>query len=389
MPDAVVVGAGCAGAPTAMLLARAGYRVTLVDRARFPRDTLSTHYLQQPAVALLRDWGLLDAVLGTRCPPIAHLRYRAADVAIDGPMWTFDGIGYALGPRRYLLDQLLVDAAVAAGVDFRAGQRVTDLIVEGDRVVGVRLRAERGGTDQLRAPLVVGADGMRSVVAARTGAAVRVTDPPRTCVYYSYWPGVSDRFEIHEAPGSWIGVVPSNDGLTLVAAYFPQSAYPQVRLDAGAAYLAAVRDTAPDVHARMRAVDRAERIYGTGAQLNFFRQPAGPGWVLVGDAGHHKDSLTARGITDAFHQAALLADSIGSGLDLHDPDRLRAALRRFERGRDDLLADEYQHTLKLARLAHSPRRLASLRAAAGDPVQAAGFFRSLCGHPFQERMTPP
>jgi flavin-dependent dehydrogenase len=160
-------------------------------------------------------------------------------------------------------------------------------------------------------------------------------------------------------------------------------------LVAAAASVAAVRDTAPDVHVRMLAVERAERIYGTGAQLNFFRQPAGPGWVLVGDAGHHKDSLTARGITDAFHQAALLADSIGSGLDLHDPDRLRTALRRFERGRDDLLADEYQHTLKLARLTQSPRRLASLRAAAGDPAQAAGFFRSLCGHPFQERMAPP
>jgi flavin-dependent dehydrogenase len=139
----------------------------------------------------------------------------------------------------------------------------------------------------------------------------------------------------------------------------------------------------------MVAVRRAERLYGTGAQLNFFRQPAGPGWVLVGDAGHHKDSLTARGITDAFHQARLLADSVGSGLDLHDPDRLCAALRRFERGRDELLTDEYRHTLKLARLAPSARRLASLRAAAKDPEQAAGFFRSLCGHPFQDRMAPP
>ncbi|BCJ38024.1 FAD-dependent oxidoreductase [Actinocatenispora thailandica] len=389
MPDVVVVGAGCAGAPTAMLLARAGYRVTLVDRARFPRDTLSTHYLQQPAVALLRDWGLLDAVHGTGCPHIARLRYRAGGVSIDGPLWTFDGIGYALGPRRYLLDQLLVEAAVAAGVDFRPGRRVTDLIVEDDRVAGVLLRAGTGAPERLRAPLVVGADGMRSVVAARAGAAVRVTDPPRTCVYYSYWPGVSDRFEIHEAPGRWIGVVPTNDGLTLVAAYFPQSEYPGVRRDAGAAYLAAVRDTAPDVQARMMAVQRAERLYGTGAQLNFFRQPVGAGWALVGDAGHHKDSLTARGITDAFHQARLLADSIGTGLDLGSPDRLRPALRRFADRRDELLRDEYQHTLTLARLELPPRRLASLRAVSEDPVRAGGFFRSLCGHPFQDRMRPP
>lgn len=370
-----------------MLLARNGYRVLLLDRARFPRDTLSTHYVQQPGVALLREWGLLDAVLATGCPPIDRVRYRAGDVTLDGPAWRYEDVGFALGPRRYLLDQILVDGAVAAGAEFRAGHRVRALIEEDGRVVGVRIGTPDGQEEDVRAGLVVGADGMRSTVAALAGAVTRISDPLRTCVYFRYWAGISDRFEIHEAPGRWIGVVPTNAGSTLVAAYFPQSEYGRVRRDAEASYRAAVRDTAPEVYHRISAAAPTERLYGTGTQLNFFRQAVGPGWVLVGDAGHHKDSLTARGITDSFHQARLLADCIGPDLD--HPYRLRAGLLRFERRRDELLMDEYLNTLEMARLSMSDSRRARLRAAADDPDRAGRFFRALCGRPFQERMRPP
>jgi flavin-dependent dehydrogenase len=386
--DVVVVGAGCAGAPTAMLLARLGYRVLLLDRSRFPRDTLSTHYLQQPGVALLRDWKLLEAVLATGCPPLDQVRYRAAGVTLRGAAWRYDGIGFAVAPRRYLLDRLLVEAAVAAGAEFRDGQRVTDLLVDGGSVVGVRCRTAGGPPVDVRARLIVGADGMRSVVAARAGAATRLTDPLMTCVYYTYWPGLAGgAFEIHEAPGRWVGVVPTNDGLTLVATYFPQAEYDRVRGDAAAAYLDAVRSTAPAVYERVAGAERAERLRGTGAQQNYFRQSVGPGWALVGDAGHHKDSLTARGITDAFHSAALLAEAIGA--DLHHPWRLRAALLRYERRRDELLMDEYLTTLAMARLALPDERVARLRAAAGDPERTGRVLRSLCGLPFQDRMRPP
>ncbi|MGA8112294.1 MAG: FAD-dependent oxidoreductase, partial [Actinocatenispora sp.] len=182
-------------------------------------------------------------------------------------------------------------------------------------------------------------------------------------------------------------VVPTHDGLTLVATYFPQAEYDRVRADAMAGYLAALRDTAPDVYARVAATQRAERLYGTGAQLNFFRQSVGPGWVLVGDAGHHKDSLTARGITDAFHQAQALVDSIGA--DLAHPYKLRGALLRFERRRDELMMDEYLTTLSMARLAMSDERLVKLRAAVDDPEQTGKFFRSLCGQPFDADMRAP
>jgi flavin-dependent dehydrogenase len=387
--DVVVVGAGPAGAPTAMLLARLGYRVLLLDRARFPRDTLSTHYLQQPGVALLRDWKLLEAVLATGCPPLDEVRYHAGGVTLGGPAWVYDGVGFALAPRRHLLDRLLVDAAVSAGAGFRDGQRVTDLLVEDGRVAGVRCGASDGRQREIRARLVIGADGTRSVVAARAGAATRIADPLMTCVYYTYWPGrpSAGRFEIHEAPGRWLGVVPTNDDLTLVAAYFPQAEYHRVRTGVRDAYLAAVRATAPAVYDRLDGAEPAERLRGTGAQHNYFRQSAGPGWALVGDAGHHKDSLTARGITDAFHSAALLAEAVGA--DLRHPGRLRAALLRYERRRDELLMDEYLTTLSMARLALSDERLDRLRAAAGDPERSGRFLRSLCGLPFQDRMLPP
>lgn len=391
MPDVVVVGASCAGASTALLLARRGYQVLLLDRARFPRDMLSTHYIQQPGVALLRDWKLLDAVLATGCPPIGAVRYHAGDIAFGGTAWCFDGVGFAVAPRRYLLDGLLVDAAVAAGVDFRDGARVTDLLTDGGRVVGVRCRTAGGAPVDEYARLVVGADGMRSVVAAKAGAVTRLTDPLMTCVYYTYWPnadrpGMAGCFEIHEAPGRWIGVVPTNDDLTLVAAYFPQAEYGRVRTDAWHAYREAIRTTAPELYEWVASGTAAERLYGTGAQHNFFRQSVGNGWVLVGDAGHHKDSLTARGITDAFHQAALLADGIGADLD--HPYRLRAGLLQYERRRDELLMDEYLATLSMARLAMSDERRAKLRATAADQEQTGRFLRSLCGAPFQDRMAP-
>jgi 2-polyprenyl-6-methoxyphenol hydroxylase-like FAD-dependent oxidoreductase len=221
MYDVIVVGARCAGAPTAMLFARAGYRVLLVDSARFPRDKLSTLYIHQPGVALLRRWGVLDAVLATGCPPIEHVVHQVADVRLEGCCWPLDGIRAAYAPRRYLLDQVLAAAAVEAGVEFRDGRLVTDLCYDGDRVVGVRWCTPRGGSTEVRARLVVGADGMRSRVAALVGAPIPVEHPVLTYVYYTYWCDVPAQFAVYGITGRWAGAVPTNDRLTLVAAYFP------------------------------------------------------------------------------------------------------------------------------------------------------------------------
>jgi flavin-dependent dehydrogenase len=363
MYDLIVIGARCAGSPAAMLFARQGYRVLLLEKARFPQDTLSSHYIHQPGVALLDRWGLLDELRDAGCRPISHQSFTSTGVRLDGFSLPVDGHRTTYAPRRYVLDPILAGGAVAAGVDFRESCVVTDLIVDDGRVAGVRYTTPGGSEATDRARLVVGADGMRSLVARKTGAPNVVEHPRLTCTYYSYWAGVPAHFELYERPGRWIGVIPTNDDLTLIMTYFPQSEFSEVRTAVGPSYLEAVRSTAPELRERMAAGARVEQLYGTGHQENYFRKAFGPGWVLLGDAVHHKDSITARGITDAFLQAQLLTGHIGDRL--HDDDALEEALRRYETDLDDTFYSFYQGALNVAEL---------------KPEGQAEMLRRLAGH---------
>ncbi|QCX81940.1 hypothetical protein C9F11_41800 [Streptomyces sp. YIM 121038] len=377
MYDVIVVGARCAGSPTAMLLARAGHRVLLLDRVRFPRDTLSSHYIHQPGTALLDRWGLLAAVRDSGCPPLERVRYEAADVSVSGCSPPVGGRRAGWAPRRHVLDPLLADAAVAAGAELRQGCRVDDLLFDGDRVTGVAYTTPRGQRSVERARLVVGADGMRSLVARRAQAPTVTEDRRMTCTYYSYWEGLPADFELYERPGRWIGVIPTNDALTLVMTYFPQADFETVRAAAEPAYLEAVRTTAPRLAERMTDARRVERLYGTGDQQNYLRRAAGPGWALVGDAAHHKDSIAARGITDAFLQAELLVESIGTGLD--EEPRLDAALARYAAELEQRFLGFYRSTLTTAELRVPESRLSLLRAIAGRQDLVDRYFGTLSG----------
>ncbi|MFI9722849.1 NAD(P)/FAD-dependent oxidoreductase [Streptomyces sp. NPDC052396] len=348
MYDVIVIGARCAGSPAAMLFAQQGYRVLLLEKARFPQDTLSSHYIHQPGVALLNQWGLLGKLRDAGCRPINHQSYEAPGVRLDGFSLPVDGQRTTYAPRRYVLDPILADGAVAAGVEFRESCAVTDLVFEDDRVVGVRYTTPGGAEATDRARLVVGADGMRSLVARKAGAQNVIEHPRVTCTYYSYWSGVPAHFELYERPGRWIGVIPTNDDLTLLMTYFPQDEFSDVRKAVEPAYLDAFRTTAPELYDRMSAGKREEQLYGTGHQENYFRKAYGPGWALVGDAVNHKDSITARGITDAFIQAQTLTRHIGD--QLHDDAALEAALRRYEEDLDENHTSFYQAALNVAEL---------------------------------------
>ncbi|MER6798832.1 FAD-dependent oxidoreductase, partial [Amycolatopsis mediterranei] len=345
MYDVIVVGARCAGAPTALLLARAGHRVLLLDKAAYGSDTLSTHLVHQPGIAALARWGVLDQVRASGCPPLERTVYEIADVHIDGCAGGVAGQRAKFAPRRRVLDALLVDAAVEAGAEFRDRCRVTGLRWDGSgRVVGVEGR-HGGRTFTEDARLVVGADGMRSTVARLVAAPYRVRDPLMTCAYHTYWPDVpADGVELYERPGGWVAAVRTNDDATIVQAYFPQSRFAEVRTDARRAYEEQIRATAPALYERLRGREPAERLHGCGDQQNFFRQATGPGWVLAGDAGHHKDSITARGISDAFQQAESLVTEVGSALG-GDPAQLDAALARFAEDRDATLTPGYRAAL--------------------------------------------
>lgn len=376
MYDVIVIGARCAGSPAAMLFARQGYRVLLLEKVRFPQDTLSSHYIHQPGVALLGRWGLLDALREAGCAPIDHESYEGPGVRLDGFSLPVDGYRTTYAPRRFVLDPILADGAVSAGVDFRESCAVTDLLFEDDRVVGVRYTTPRGVETTERARLVVGADGMRSLVARKAGAQNVVEHPRMTCVYYSYWAGVPAHMELYERPGRWVVAIPTNDDLTLVMTYFPQSEYGDVRRSVEPAYLEAVRSTAPELFERMSAGERVEQMYGTGHQENFFRKAHGPGWVLLGDAVHHKDSITARGITDAFIQAQSLTDLVGEQLD--DDAAVGEALRCYEDDLGDEFFNLYQGVLNVAEL-KPEGRTEMLRHLVGHQELTDRYFSTVSG----------
>lgn len=378
MYDAIVVGARCAGAPTAMLLARAGYRVLLLDRADFPSDTLSTHLIHQPGVAALARWGLLDRVRDSGCPPLNRAVYEVADIRLEGCARGVEGQRAGYAPRRKVLDTILVEEAVRAGVDFRDKCTVTGLLGDASgRVVGVEYKHHKQSFTE-RAHLVIGADGMRSRVAALTQAPFTVRKPRLTCAYYAYWADVPADLELYEGPSSWVAAVPTNDAATLVLAYFPQARFDEVRTDTDHAYREQVRTTAPALHERLQGKRVVERLRGTGDQQNFFRDPTGPGWVLVGDAGHHKDSITARGISDAFFQAECLVRHVGERLG-GDPRLLDAALRAYAEERDTALLPGFQATLAAAQLQQHEQRLDLLRAVQGDDDLKAIYFDIVAG----------
>lgn len=375
--DAIVVGARCAGAATALLLARQGRRVLLLERAKFPKDTLSTLYIHQPGVARLAAWGLLDRIAATGCPPVDSVSYSVGGLRLTGSSRPVDGQGSAYAPRRYLLDQILVDAAVAAGAEFRDETSAGELLFEDGRVAGVRCRTAGATWQDERAALVVGADGMRSQTAAQVKAVVLSEAGPRTCAYYTYWDLPGARMSLHEAPGRWVGAVSTNDGATLVGCYFPQTEFQRIKGNALEAYLGCFRDNAPDLYEQVADAGPVDRLYGTGDQQNFIRRAAGPGWALVGDAAHHKDSITARGITDAFLQAQLLVDSL-AGTPWRAP-TLDESLRRYAAAHHDLVVDGFHSTLFVAELTVKQERLDMLCRVAESEEMTALYFSMLSG----------
>ncbi len=348
MYDVIVVGARCAGSPTAMLLARKGYRVLVVDKATFPSDTLSVHYIHQPGVALLKRWGLLDRIAATDCPAVLQQLVDFGPFALIGSPMPADGVAAGYAPRRTVLDHLLVQAAVEAGAEVRERFSMEELVWDGDRVVGIRGRAAGGARVTETAQIVVGADGLHSAVARVVKAAVYHERPALTCAYYSYWSSVPlPRVELYPRPDRLIVALPTNDGQTVCIVYWPSAAFHEVRADIESNFLKAL-DLAPTLAERIRGGQRTERFRGTADLPNYYRKPYGPGWALVGDAGYHKDPNTAQGISDAFRDGDFLAQAIDDGF--AGRRTLDDALAAYEQQRNEASMPLYELTCAFATL---------------------------------------
>jgi 2-polyprenyl-6-methoxyphenol hydroxylase-like FAD-dependent oxidoreductase len=307
--DVVVVGARAAGAATAMLLARAGLRVVVVDRGRYGADTLSTHALMRGAVVQLHRWGLLARIVAVGTPPIRRTTFRYAADEIVIPIKPSHGVDALYAPRRTVLDPVLVDAAVAAGAEVRYGFTLTGVRRDRrGRVTGVVGRDSDGQRVAIDADLVVGADGMRWSVAQRVAACVERRGIATSAVVYGYWSDLdTSGYEWIFRPNACAGVIPTNDRLAVVFA----AATPDRVGRAGRRVLESLlAEACPETAARVRMGVAPIGVRTFTGHPGFLRRPWGPGWALVGDAGYWKDPLTAHGLTDALRDAELLARAV-------------------------------------------------------------------------------
>ncbi|MFC3962457.1 NAD(P)/FAD-dependent oxidoreductase [Nocardia jiangsuensis] len=380
MYDVIVVGTRVAGSPLAMLLARQGYRVLAVDRATFPSDTPSTHYIHQAGSGFLKSWGLLDRVVATGVPAIRHLNFSYTDIDIAGFARTApDGVDAVYCPRRTALDTVLVEAAGEAGAELIQGFTVSGLVFDGDRVVGIR-GSEAGGTEQeFRAKLVVGADGANSTVAKAVGAETYEGSAAACFIYYSYYDGVDWGMQHRTGFGEqqfagW----PTNDDQTLVAVMRKRDRFREFRQDPDAGVQEVVSQIDPELGELLR--DKGTRAEPFRPMLypdNYRRKSHGPGWALVGDAGYHKDPFTGWGITDAFKYAQLLSEKIHQGLSGARP--LDEALAEYQVERDAQSASTYELTLSISELSLTPYYDSVFRATSMDEEYIKNFFGLIAG----------
>jgi len=354
--DAVIVGARPAGAGTALLLARQGLSVLMVDRGRYGADTLSTHALMRGGVLQLARWGVLPRIKSAGTPPVRRATFIYAGEPLAVPIKARDGVDALYAPRRTVLDRAIVDVALESGAHAAYGTRLADLLRDADgRVRGVVVAGDDGQTRQIAADVVVGADGLRSTVASLVSAGVTHAARWAAANVFGYWSGLQvDGYRWYYHPGLSVGAIPTNDGLTCVFASAPASRFGELfRGDVSVGYHRILDEAGADLAPAMKNATLVGSLHGFPGQPGFFRRSAGPGWALVGDAAYFKDPITAHGITDALIDAEYLARAIVAGTDEalegYEVERHRRARGLFDV--TDRLAS-FEWTLDEARAQH-------------------------------------
>lgn len=351
--DVIIIGARCAGAATALQLARGGKKVLVLDCSKPGTDTMSTHALMRGAVIQLERWGLLDRLLATGVPEVTRTGFVYGEESVDIDIRPAHGTRSLIAPRRYILDRILAEAAIEAGADIQYGNSFVDVIrgVHGE-ITGV-VSDGPGRRRETFAPLVIGADGRRSTVARRVGARVLQTAEHATQCVYAYVESLPDAgYQWFYQPELATGAIPTHNGAHCVfASAKGERLRPMLRnLGAEATLRQLVAETNPAFGRLLSLARVVTRPLVYGGAPGFMRQAAGAGWALVGDAGYFKDPLTAHGITDAFRDADLLAAAILNGPSLYD----------YEAARNAYSAELFDVTNRIAAMDWTMRELKEL-----------------------------
>jgi flavin-dependent dehydrogenase len=346
--DVLIVGGRAAGASVAQLLARQGRRVLVADRDKFPSDTMSTHFMSLSAVGALKRLGVLNDILAAGFRRITRHRSWIDDCCFEGPAGP-PGT-FSIAPRRIALDSILLDHAVRAGAQFEQRTRVDGLLHEDGRVAGALLQTTGGERREVRARVVIGADGKSSKVAEWVGAEKYDAVPALRPAYYAYFHGIEPRPEATLElffGGDQIGFLfPMREGEDCIAVQVQPEEFDEFRSGHAAFFEARVRKL-PEISRRMQNARLEGKVIGVKGIDNYFRKPYGPGWALTGDAGYLKDPSTGLGIGDALEQAFMLADALGTWFEGADWEESMSA---FHQKRDQMMKPLYDATLAFTRM---------------------------------------
>ncbi len=375
--DALIIGGRAAGGSLGVLLAERGYRVLLAERDHFPSDTMSTHYMHSTIVPLLEQVGVLADLEQAGFRRMTRCRIYLDDCVFDAPIDP-SGSGFSLAPRRDVLDNLLVKRATAFGAEFMDRTRAERLILEDGRVVGAELRDANGARREVRARVVVGADGKYSSVAKWVEAETYEAVPALRPLYYAHFRGIADlpetAVELFFGGDRMVLIFPMRPGEYCVAVELQPEDFERFRADATGEFMRLIEGRY-GMRERMRNASMDGKLIGVKGIDNFLRKPFGPGWVLTGDAAYLKDPSTGSGIGDALQQSVWLADALDDCFKGCDWDE---RLSEYQQLRDKAMMPFYKGTLGFTRMRDpDPQAVALLKGVMSAPGPARALVYAI------------
>jgi menaquinone-9 beta-reductase len=351
--DVVVVGARVAGSPAATELAKRGRKVIVLDAGTFPSDTLSTHVIFPSCVAELNALGALEPLLATGSPTHPYVVMNHGGIDVSWHYTPVDGFNYGMCPRRVVLDNVLVETARKAGADVREATKFTGVEWKAGRVSAVTWQDRKGNTGTIDTKLLIGADGRRSTVAEAVGAGkpYRRDENGRGLVFMyvddPYPADSKERQTLYQwRVGDTLGMYfPTCDNGGLILFMPPREQV--AAFDQGLVHWNERLEQYPLLKKRIAGGAPRTKLRKAADPFSYFRRSSGPGWALVGDAGHFKDPVIAQGVRDAIYYGRRLGMAAAGALDNLTWLDNRLYDWELERDRDCIIS--YHFGLRLSR----------------------------------------